>query len=149
MLVTSINISCRPDHSGFVFLVLVIAGEKPRIETSTGRVVGLEGIEEAVVKIGQDLRVVEGLIVRLVCPVRGFPTPEVSWFLNDRIVKTSGRFLVDTRSNSLIVDGIQLQDTGQVSCTASNSAGSATASSYISIIGNTNIDIMMVRWDVN
>ena len=119
----------------FLFCFLVIAGEKPRIETSTGRVIGLEGIEEAVVKIGQDLRVVEGLIVRLVCPVRGFPNPEVSWFLNDRIVKTSGRFLVDTRSNSLIVDGIQVQDTGQVSCTASNSAGSATASSFISIIG--------------
>lgn len=118
----------------FLFF-LVIAGEKPRIETSTGRIIGLEGIEEAVVKIGQDLRVVEGLIVRLVCPVRGFPNPEVSWFLNDRIVKTSGRFLVDTRSNSLIVDGIQVQDTGQVSCTASNSAGSATASSFISIIG--------------
>ena len=119
----------------FLLLFFIIAGEKPRIETSTGRVIGLEGIEEAVVKIGQDLRVVEGLIVRLVCPVRGFPTPEVLWFLNDRPVKTSGRFLVDTRSNSLIVDGIQLQDTGQASCTASNSAGSARASSFISIIG--------------
>lgn len=116
-------------------LFLVVAAEKPRIETSTGRVIGLEGIEEAVVKIGQDLRVVEGLIVRLVCPVRGFPTPEVSWFLNDRMLKTSGRFLIDTRSNSLIVDGIQLQDTGQVSCMASNSAGQARESSFVSIIG--------------
>lgn len=119
----------------FIMLFLIVAGEKPRIETSTGRIIGLEGIEEAVVKIGQDLRVVEGLIVRLVCPVRGFPTPEVTWLLNDRPVKTSGRFLVDTRSNSLIVDGIQLQDTGQVLCTASNSAGTARASSFISIIG--------------
>ncbi|KAL9986930.1 hypothetical protein ACROYT_G001147 [Oculina patagonica] len=119
----------------------VIAAEKPRIETSTGRVIGLEGIEEAVVKIGQDLRVVEGLIVRLVCPVRGFPTPEVSWFLNDRMLKTSGRFLIDTRSNSLIVDGIQLQDTGQVSCMASNSAGQARESSFVSIIGESSAQI--------
>ena len=119
----------------FVAFVLDLAAEKPRIESSTGRVIGLEGIEEVVVKIGQDLRVVEGLIVRIVCPVRGFPTPEVSWFLNDRMLKTSGRFLIDTRSNSLIVNGIQLQDTGQVSCMATNSAGQARESSFVSIIG--------------
>lgn len=114
---------------------LVLAVEMPRIEKSTGRVIGLEGIEEAVVKIGQDLRVVEGLIVRLVCPVRGFPTPEVSWFLNDRMLKSSGRFLIDSRSNSLIVDGIQVRDTGQVSCLAKNCAGQARESSFVSIIG--------------
>ena len=65
----------------YSFLILSEAAEKPEIESSTGRVIGLEGIEEAVVKIGQDLRVVEGLIVRLICPVRsGFPTPQVMWF---------------------------------------------------------------------
>lgn len=119
----------------FVTLVFGLAGEKPLIETSRGLVIGRKEIEEVVVKIGQYLRVVEGMIVRLECPVRGFPTPEVSWFLNDRLLKTSGRFLVDTRSNWLIVDPIQLEDTGQVSCTASNSAGSANASSFISVIG--------------
>ena len=97
--------------------------------------IGVQGIEEAVVKIGQDLRVVEGLIVRLVCPViRGFPAPQVTWFLNDRLVESSERFLIDTRSNSLIVNGIHLQDTGQVSCVASNGAGQATESSFISIL---------------
>lgn len=119
----------------FVTLVFGLAGEKPLIETSRGLVIGRKEIEEVVVKIGQYLRVVEGMIVRLECPVRGFPAPEVSWFLNDRLLKTSGRFLVDTRSNWLIVDPIQLEDTGQVSCTASNSAGSANASSFISVIG--------------
>ena len=117
---------------------LSLAAEKPEIESSTGRVIGVEGIEEALVKIGQNLRVVEGLIVRLVCPItRGFPTPQVTWYLNDRQVKSSERFLIDSRSNSLIVNGIHLQDTGQVSCVASNGAGQATESSFISILGMT------------
>lgn len=113
---------------------LLTASEKPQIEKSTGRVTGI-AIEEAVVKIGQYLRVVEGLIVRVVCQVRGFPTPEVSWFLNERMLKTSGRFLIDSRSSSLIVNGIQAQDAGEVSCLAENSAGKDTASTFVSIIG--------------
>jgi len=115
---------------------LSVAAEKPEIESSSGRVTGIEGMEEAVVKIGQDLRVVEGLIVRLICPVsRGFPTPQVTWFLNDRLVQSSERFLIDRRSNSLILNGIDLEDTGQVSCVANNSAGQASESSFISILG--------------
>ena len=117
---------------------LSLAAEKPEIESSTGRVIGVEGVEEALVKIGQNLRVVEGLIVRLVCPVtRGFPTAQVTWYFNDRQVRSSERFLIDSRSNSLIVNGIHLQDTGQVSCVATNSAGQSTESSFISILGMT------------
>lgn len=99
--------------------------------------IGVQGMEEAIVTIGQDLRVVEGLIVRLFCPVsKGFPTPSVTWFLNDRLVRSSERFSIDARSNSFTVNGINIQDTGQVSCVASNGAGQASESSFVSIIGN-------------
>ena len=83
------------------------------------------------------MRVVEGVIVRLICPVnRGFPTPQVTWYLNDRLIMPSERFLINTRSiDSLTVNGIQLQDTGQVSCVAINTAGQARESSFIRILG--------------
>lgn len=94
-------------------------------------------MEEAIVTIGQDLRVVEGLIVRLFCPVsKGFPTPSVTWFLNERLVRSSERFSIDARSNSFTVNGINIQDTGQISCVASNGAGRSSESSFVSIIGN-------------
>ena len=123
----------------FSFLILSIraAAERPEIKSSTGRLIGLEGIEEAVVRIGQDLQVVEGVIVRLICPVnRGFPKPQVTWYLNDRPITPSERFLNNTRSiDSLTVNGIHLQDTGQVSCVAINTAGQARESSFIRNLG--------------
>ena len=83
------------------------------------------------------MRVVEGVIVRLICRVnRGFPTPQVTWYLNDRLIMPSERFLINTRPiDSLTVNGIQLQDTGQVSCVAVNTAGQARESSFIRILG--------------
>ena len=83
------------------------------------------------------MRVVEGVIVRLICQVnRGFPTPQVTWYLNDRLIMPSERFLINSRPiDSLTVNGIQLQDTGQVSCVAVNTAGQARESSFIRILG--------------
>ena len=50
----------------------------------------------------------------------------------------SERFLINTRSiDSLTVNGIQLQDTGQVSCVAMNTGGQARESSFIRILGMT------------
>lgn len=58
----------------------------------------------------------------------------------------SERFLINTRSiDSLTVNGIQLQDTGQVSCVAINTAGQARESSFIRILGK---DKLSSFWDI-
>ena len=72
--------------------------------------------------------------MRLVCPVKGFPTPQVTWLMNDQKVETTERFLIDWRTNSLVIDGVNIQDTGQVSCVAENSVGRAEQSSFVSIL---------------
>ncbi|XP_068741513.1 hemicentin-1-like isoform X2 [Montipora capricornis] len=140
------DITCEATNRAGIFSftskLRVIGVEKPEIQSSSGRVIGVQGMEEAIITIGQDLRVVEGLIVRLVCPVsKGFPPPSVTWFLNDRLVISSQRFLINTRSNSLTINGINMNDTGQVSCVASNGAGHATESSFVGILGESTAKI--------
>ena len=86
------------------------------------------------VTIGKDLRVVEGVIVRLKCPVAGFPTPQITWYKNDDEVVAEGRFLLEQLRGLLIIDGIQQEDTGQFVCVAENFAGRAEQSSFVSIL---------------
>lgn len=113
-----------------------IDGLKPQIKFKTGRVVGDGSKEEESITIGQDLRIIQGLIFRLRCPVTGFPRPTVTWSVNDNDVVSSQRILIDKDNNDLIINGIDKSDVGQYVCLAINPLGQATKSSFISIIGS-------------
>ena len=59
---------------------------------------------------------IEGSVVRITCAASGLPTPDVQW-IRDGKVKTSGKILTFIN--------IKREDSGQYTCRANNSVGSA------------------------
>ena len=123
-----------PGSSTKCSFVFIAGSRLPEIPARSGRVVGVQGVEDVQVTIGQDLRVVEGVIVRMHCRATGFPRPSVRWFKNDYEVIAEGRFLFDDDNRLLVINGIRQDDTGQFACVAENVAGQAEESSFVSIL---------------
>ncbi|XP_075245843.1 neogenin-like [Convolutriloba macropyga] len=69
----------------------------------------------------------ESGLLKLFCPVDGFPHPEVKWFKNDVEVSATPRItamhLTDYTYAALEVSNLQIQDQGMYSCEGSNSVG--------------------------
>ncbi|XP_048583436.1 hemicentin-2 isoform X2 [Nematostella vectensis] len=120
----------------------VIDGRKPKINALTGRVIEDGDGEEARITIGQDLRVVEKMNVRIHCPIVGFPKPVVTWTRNNQDVRSNARLFVDPNTNDLLINNILTSDTGQYICSAVNPIGEDEKSSFISIISEASAEII-------
>nr|XP_033797944.1 palladin isoform X3 [Geotrypetes seraphini] len=73
-----------------------------------------------------DLIVQEGKLCRMDCKVSGLPTPDLSWQLNGRPVRTDSSHKMLVRENgvhSLIIEPVTARDAGIYSCVATNRAG--------------------------
>ncbi|XP_039268950.2 hemicentin-1-like [Styela clava] len=73
-----------------------------------------------------DTVAVSGSNVIMNCAAHGVPTPNIQWRKSNRALPTDGRFTV-LHNNSLQIATIQLEDTGQYSCIATNEIGSRMA----------------------
>lgn len=81
----------------------------------------------------KDTNVTNGYSLTLNCEATGFPQPVVSWQKDGQAVDTSHVTLLS--NGSLYIFSTVMQDAGQFSCKASNSAGSATVSADVVIYG--------------
>ncbi|XP_061440112.1 palladin isoform X3 [Rhineura floridana] len=78
-----------------------------------------------------DLIVQEGKLCRMDCKVSGLPTPDISWQLNGRVMRSDSSHKMLVRENgvhSLIIEPVTAKDAGIYTCVATNRAGQNTFS---------------------
>uniref|UniRef100_A0A6J0UMC5 Palladin isoform X1 n=4 Tax=Pogona vitticeps TaxID=103695 RepID=A0A6J0UMC5_9SAUR len=78
-----------------------------------------------------DLIVQEGKLCRMDCKVSGLPTPDISWQLNGRVIRSDASHKMLVRENgvhSLIIEPVTARDAGIYTCVAKNRAGQNTFS---------------------
>nr|XP_008113416.1 PREDICTED: palladin [Anolis carolinensis] len=78
-----------------------------------------------------DLIVQEGKLCRMDCKVSGLPTPDISWQLNGRVIRSDSSHKMLVRENgvhSLIIEPVTARDAGIYTCVATNRAGQNTFS---------------------
>ena len=79
------------------------------------------------VEVPQDLKVTEGDEAVLSCKVTGQPTPDVTWYVEDKQVLPSDRVSVETNRDrhKLVIHKAELDDEGMYKCVAKSDAGKA------------------------
>ncbi|XP_054845752.1 palladin isoform X2 [Eublepharis macularius] len=78
-----------------------------------------------------DLIVQEGKLCRMDCKVSGLPTPDISWQVNGRVIRSDSSHKMLVRENgvhSLIIEPVTARDAGIYTCVATNRAGQNTFS---------------------
>lgn len=133
------------------FFFATTAGIAPVIQSSSEVIESFDEDTPLVVTIGTRLKVLQGKLVQLVCPVSGFPSPKVDW--------TKGNVLIDEQperqgvvifpyngtSSTLFIRASQQSPRDVVfGCTAYNSGGSATVFSYVTFYGSCRLGCMHV-----
>lgn len=88
----------------------------------------------SLVSIGRGKLVIpQGKLIRLMCHVRGSPTPKVTWLKDHDIVRKSSRHHID--GQQLVIESARQADVGTYVCIAENVMGATSALSQISIGG--------------
>ena len=80
------------------------------------------------VKRPENISIDEGDTIILECEVRGFPVPQITWYLNDSAL---------SNNNSLveIVNAKKADHEGVYRCEAKNPAGAVSASAVVTVNG--------------
>ncbi len=90
------------------------------------------GANEASIVIGGNLHAPTRVMVTIKCPVSGTPSPKVSWFFNDELLKVVSLPL-DSGIAVYTLNKLKLKDSGKYTCRAENVLGTDEASTYISV----------------
>ena len=112
---------------GDIFLILFLAPEPPRIQSSDQKITQLKKHEILEAKIGDQLTLLAGVKVIITCLASGLPTPTVQWRKDGEDLSVSG--------NRLEIKNATTQDTGVFTCEAVNRAGRFSHSSELRVIG--------------
>lgn len=79
--------------------------------------------------------VIEGKTLRLTCPAKGFPLPNITWYINNQPIRD------DTDRISLVDNGwtlellnVSSEDSGRYICRAENEAGSSEKAFDLNIL---------------
>ena len=88
-----------------------------------------------------------GNVLRLLIPYSGCPTPKVEWHRFDARIAEDTRTHIETRDNrtQLTIRNCQRSDTGKYTITLSNEAGQASAVIHINVVGEFDINLMLLR----
>ena len=83
----------------------------------------------------QEVKAIAGEDIRFDVIVKGHPKPELFWSLNGKSVDNQGRFEVvaDKEITSLVIKNCEVEDTGEVKCSASNGAGEVTSVAHLEV----------------
>ncbi|XP_029439561.1 myotilin isoform X2 [Rhinatrema bivittatum] len=89
------------------------------------------------VQVPEDLAVEEGRFCRIDFKVSGLPTPDVSWYLNGRLVHPDDfhKMIVSEKGfHSFIFEVVRAHDAGLYECIASNRAGHAKFRMHLDVL---------------
>uniref|UniRef100_A0A3B3QAU3 Ig-like domain-containing protein n=1 Tax=Paramormyrops kingsleyae TaxID=1676925 RepID=A0A3B3QAU3_9TELE len=88
-----------------------------------------EKTKPEIVLLPEPVRVLEGDTARFRCRVTGYPTPKVNWYLNGQLI----RKIQEKDEFTLIISQVKVEHKGQYSCTATNSYGHSTSSTFLHV----------------
>ncbi|CAG9840239.1 unnamed protein product, partial [Diabrotica balteata] len=80
----------------------------------------------------------DGYTVQFECQVEGFPRPQITWFRQTHIIKTSKDFQIyydEDNVATLIIREVFPEDAGTFTCVAKNSAGFASSTTELIVEG--------------
>ena len=77
----------------------------------------------------------QGDPLTLDCQPTGNPPPSLSWFKNDQPLVASGDRLTISDDQRVVISNLYSTDEGNYSCVASNIQGTATASTFLTVLG--------------
>lgn len=106
------------------------------LEGSLGLVESLEEIKHVKLTIGDKVRTLTKSRITINCPVRGRPTPTVTWRRNGQVIRDGEdyKLLGDANNSLIILKNNKTTDSGVFQCTATNQLGSNSANSAITFL---------------
>ncbi|XP_012721740.2 hemicentin-1 [Fundulus heteroclitus] len=81
----------------------------------------------------EEVSVIEGLMMSLLCDVQAYPPPEITWTRDGQVLRFSTTVHILPGGQMLQLPRARLDDAGQYVCTASNSAGQDQKSFLLSV----------------
>lgn len=94
-------------------------------------------VEEPKLIIGpKTLVAVRGSVATFSCKAEGYPLPKIKWKHRKSPIADGGRVTLNSSGETLEIAHITEQDHGEISCTAENIMGMATASANLVVHGN-------------
>lgn len=75
--------------------------------------------------------------------MKGTPNPEITWYINQKLVESTDRFKLETKKafadiqHTLKIDSVELEDAGKIKAVAKNKAGSVETEATFTVEGKT------------
>ncbi|XP_066572635.1 vascular endothelial growth factor receptor 3 isoform X1 [Amia ocellicauda] len=93
----------------------------------------------------QTVNVSESLFMK--CDVEGTPTPQVSWFKDDKPLHHISGIVLQDSNQTLSIQRVREEDAGLYTCTACNRKGCVSTSATVAVVGlddRTNVEIVIL-----
>ena len=107
---------------------------KPIIRRSNETRAYKDNTQTVEIVIGSQVHAVEGLSLKISCPVTGTPNPTVTWYFNNAKLKMNSLHMQDKENDALIIPRLNPSLQGGYTCRAENSLGEDEASSSVSVM---------------
>lgn len=85
------------------------------------------------ITIGQDLLTVIDNTLSIYCTASGIPVPKITWTRGNETLPSDGRMSV--KNGTLVIVELETSDSGNYTCSALNTAGTASVSSNVTVAG--------------
>lgn len=75
--------------------------------------------------------------VRLTCSIEGIPAPTLSWEKDGKVLQPGAKYTIEVHDKqcTLVINAVQLDDSGEFYCIATNPVGRVRTSAIVSVIG--------------
>lgn len=76
----------------------------------------------------------------LQCPATGTPIPTIEWYKDGRLLVYSSRRQTENNGRQLNIINATVEDTGNYTCTATNTAGTSSHDMTVLVLGRTSLN---------
>ena len=115
--------------------VIPIEPSKPVIEVpESGKEIPVGDGSPVTMNIGDNVTAASNSTITIRCPVSGVPTPSVTW-TKDGVQIVPGNELSLTDDNSLVIEGADVEDSANYTCSVQSKFGKDDISSIVEIEG--------------
>ena len=107
---------------------------KPVIEVpKPGQKIPVGDGSPVTMNVGDSVTAVSNTTITIRCPVRGVPTPDVTWEKDGKQVTPGGRFSISS-DYTLVIKEAAVDDSAEYTCSVKSVAGTDSESSTVEII---------------
>ena len=107
---------------------------KPVIEVpKPGQKIPVGDGSPVTMNVGDSVTAVSNTTITVRCPVRGVPTPDVTWIKEGKQITPGGRFSISS-NYTLVIKEAAVDDSAEYTCSVKSVAGTDSESSTVEII---------------